>query len=69
VIGAGKTKTNKISASNNNALATHYAGYEAAVYAATTNYIQGNSQTKGNWMQKNNGNKGLKYWVVLLYLK
>jgi hypothetical protein len=55
VIGGGKpTSVNKNGAATGaNAVTAHYAGYEAAVYAAASNYLQNKNQSRvtggNNW--------------------
>lgn len=63
VIGGGKPGGNKSHATGANAVSTHYAGYEAAVYAAASNMMHGGGGSKGsgsgNW--KSGGGGGYQY--------
>ena len=65
VIGGGKPKASP--ATGSNAVSSHYAGYEAAVYAAANNYIQGKGTAGGGggWQQqKNSPNRGFPVELI-----
>lgn len=44
---------------NNTAATSHYAGYEAAVYAAASSYLQAKNTGQSNQWMSNNNNKRL----------
>jgi len=67
VIGGGKPTTGATktgAGTGANAVTAHYAGYEAAVYAAASNYLQNKNQARtggSNWK----GGRGNFYMKVL----
>ena len=69
VIGGGKptTGTKTGAGTGANAVTAHYAGYEAAVYAAASNYIQNKNQSRGtgNWKGGRGIKRRLKYRFVI----
>ncbi|KAL3085038.1 hypothetical protein niasHS_010107 [Heterodera schachtii] len=58
VIGGGKATGANATSAATGANASHYTGYEAAVYAAASSYLQSKNhapQPQGNWVNKSSG--------------